>query len=34
MYFIIIAAVVVLDQLTKYLIRTGLALNSSVPLID
>jgi signal peptidase II len=34
MYFIIIAAVVVLDQLAKYLIRTDLVLNSSIPLVD
>lgn len=34
MYFIIIAVVVVLDQLTKYLIRTNIDLNVSVPLID
>lgn len=34
MYFIIIAAIVALDQLTKYLIRSGLELDSTVPLID
>ncbi len=34
MYFIIIAVVVALDQLTKYLIQTNLVLNSSIPLID
>ncbi len=30
MYFIIIAAVVALDQLTKYLIRANMELDSSV----
>lgn len=34
MYFIIIAAVVALDQLTKYLIRANMELDSSVPVID
>ena len=34
MYFIIIAFVVILDQLTKYLIQANLVLNSSVPLLD
>lgn len=34
MYFIIIALVVIVDQLAKYLIRTNLVLDSSVPLID
>ena len=34
MYFIIIAVVVALDQLVKYLIRTNLSLNSSIPLVD
>jgi signal peptidase II len=34
MYFIIIAVVVVLDQLAKYLIRTNLVLDTSIPLID
>jgi signal peptidase II len=34
MYFIIIAVVVALDQLTKYLIRTSLVLDSSTPLIS
>lgn len=34
MYFIIIAIVVVLDQLTKYLIKANFELNSSIPLID
>lgn len=34
MYFIIIAAVVALDQFAKYLIRTNLDLNASIPLVD
>lgn len=34
MYFIIIAFVVALDQLTKYLIQANLVLNSSIPLLD
>ncbi len=34
MYFIIIAAVVALDQLTKYLIQANMELNQTVPLID
>lgn len=34
MYFIIIAIIVGLDQLAKYLIQANFALNSSVPLID
>lgn len=34
MYFIIIAIVVALDQLTKYLIQVNLELNSTIPLID
>lgn len=34
MYFIIIAVVVALDQLTKYLIRSNMALDHSMPLID
>ncbi|MDD3168017.1 MAG: signal peptidase II [Eubacteriales bacterium] len=34
MYFIIIAVVVGLDQLAKYLIQANLTLNSSVPLIE
>ena len=34
MYFIIIAAIVALDQLAKYLIRTDMVLNSSIPLVD
>ena len=34
MYFIIIAVVVALDQLTKYLIQANLELNSTIPLID
>lgn len=34
MYFIIIAAVVALDQFAKYMIRTNMALDSSIPLID
>lgn len=34
MYFIIIAVVVALDQLTKYFIQANLELNSSIPLID
>jgi len=34
LYFIIIAFVVALDQLTKYLIQANLDLNSTIPLID
>jgi lipoprotein signal peptidase len=34
LYFIIIAVVIALDQLVKYLIRTNMDLNSSVPIID
>lgn len=34
MYFIIIALVVVLDQLTKYQIQSNMELNTSIPLID
>lgn len=34
MYFIIIILVVALDQLTKYLIKTNLDLNSTIPLLD
>ncbi len=34
MYFIIIAFVVALDQLTKYLIHANLELNSTIPLLD
>lgn len=34
MYFIIIAFVVALDQLTKYQVYANLELNSSIPLID
>ena len=34
MYFIIIAAVAALDQLTKYLIRANMELDSSIPVID
>lgn len=34
MYFIIIAVVVALDQLTKYLIRTNIELNQTIPLIE
>ncbi|MBR0596789.1 signal peptidase II [Sinanaerobacter chloroacetimidivorans] len=34
MYFIIIAVIVILDQLTKYFIQAGMELNSSAPLID
>jgi len=34
LYFIIIAFVVVIDQLTKYLIHTNLELNSTIPLLD
>lgn len=34
MYFIIIAVVVALDQLTKYLIRTNFELNQTIPLIE
>lgn len=34
MYFIIIAAVVALDQTAKYLIQTNLVLNTSIPLVD
>lgn len=34
MYFIIIAIVIALDQLTKYLIQANLELNSTIPLID
>lgn len=34
MYFIIIAIIVALDQLTKFLIRANFDLNSSMPLID
>lgn len=34
MYFIIIAAVVALDQLTKYLIRANMELDSSIPVVD
>ena len=34
MYFIIIAVIVALDQLAKYLIRTNFVLNSSIPLVD
>ena len=34
MYFIIIAIVVALDQLTKYLIQANLELNGTIPLID
>lgn len=34
MFFIIIAVVVALDQLTKYLIQANLELNNSIPLID
>jgi len=34
MYFIIIAFVVALDQLTKYLIQANLVLNSTIPLVD
>lgn len=34
MYFIIIVFTVALDQLTKYLIRTNMELNSSIPLVD
>ncbi len=34
MYFIIIAVVVALDQLTKYLIQANLELNSTIPLLD
>lgn len=33
MYFIIIAVVVALDQLTKYLIQANLELNSTIPLM-
>ena len=34
MYFIIIAFVVAIDQLTKYLIYANLELNSTIPLLD
>ncbi|HYE69199.1 MAG TPA: signal peptidase II [Anaerovoracaceae bacterium] len=34
MYFIIIVFVVALDQLTKYLIKANLDLNSTIPLLD
>jgi signal peptidase II len=34
MYYIIIAIVIAADQLTKYLIRTNMTLNHSIPLID
>lgn len=34
MYFIIIAIVIALDQLTKYLIQANFELNSTIPLID
>jgi signal peptidase II len=34
LYFIIIALVAALDQLTKYLIRSSMELNSSIPLLD
>lgn len=34
MYFIIIAFVVALDQLTKYLIKSNLDLDSTIPLLD
>jgi signal peptidase II len=34
LYFIIIAVVVAIDQLTKYLIQANFELNSSIPLID
>jgi len=34
LYFIIIVFVVALDQLTKYLIKTNLDLNSTIPLLD
>ncbi len=34
MYYLIMAAVVLLDQLTKYLVRSGMALYESIPVID
>lgn len=34
MYFIIIALVVLFDQLTKYLVQSNMDLNSTIPLID
>jgi len=34
LYFIIIVFVVALDQLTKYLIKANLDLNSTIPLLD
>ena len=34
MYFIIIALVVAIDQLTKYLIRSNMDLNHTIPIID
>lgn len=34
MYFIIIALVVLFDQLTKYQIQVNMGLNTSIPLID
>lgn len=34
MYFILIAIVVALDQLVKYLIRSNMVLDSSIPVID
>ena len=34
MYFIIIALVVLFDQLTKYLVQLNMELNTSISLID
>lgn len=34
MYFIIIALILIADQLVKYLIQAGLELNQSIPVLD
>lgn len=34
MYFVIIALIIILDQLTKYMIQTKMALNHTIPVIN
>lgn len=34
MYYLIIAAVLLLDQITKYIVRAGMELYQSIPIID
>ena len=34
MYYLVIAAVLLLDQITKYIVRAGMELYESIPIVD